>query len=112
MPPRNRTNAFGPGEELTPEDNGGPPAPDPWANLRKSAEDEVLAQVQDSQNRGETATLLAVDDRPLLVYRSASTSSSHTIQKVLDEAVKEGYTHVEAITYVAPWFHLILRRDA
>lgn len=93
------TNPFNPSQE------------DPWANLRKTGADVVEAEKQAQKEKAETEELVAKDDRPLWLFKTASTTSSHGAQNVLDEAEQAGYTHVEALEFHSPWYSFVFRRD-
>jgi 16S rRNA C967 or C1407 C5-methylase (RsmB/RsmF family) len=71
--------------------------------------DETLAKVAaDIEAEEETQELLAVDERPL--FRFLRDNSQHVDAGLL-KAEKDGYTHVEALAYAAPFFLIILKRD-
>jgi hypothetical protein len=71
--------------------------------------DETLAKVAaDIEAEEETEELLAVDERPL--FRFLRDPEQH-IDKSLNTAAKEGYTHVEALDHTGSFFYIIMRRD-
>jgi hypothetical protein len=71
--------------------------------------DETLAKVAaDIEAEEETEELLAVDERPL--FKFLRDPEQH-IDKSLNTAAKEGYTHVEALDHTGSFFYIIMRRD-